>query len=103
MRLDAVLTAFQNAKITLNVEKCSFCVPHGKFLGHLVDGEGLRPDPQKITAIDNFPTPVDVSSLKSFLGLASYYRRFIRQFALMAAPLHQLLKKEVSWEWKPEH
>ncbi|KZS20857.1 Uncharacterized protein APZ42_012348 [Daphnia magna] len=103
MRLEAVLTAFQNSNITLNVEKCSFCVPHVKFLGHLVDGEGLRPDPQKIAAINKFPTPVDVSSLKSFLGLASYYRRFILQFALMAAPLHQLLKKEVPWKWELEH
>ncbi|KZR98262.1 Uncharacterized protein APZ42_006401, partial [Daphnia magna] len=103
MRLEAVLTAFQNSNITLNVEKCSFCVPHVKFLGHLVDGEGLRPDPQKIAAINKFPTPVDVSSLKSFLGLASYYRRFIRQFALIAAPLHQLLKKEAPWKWELEH
>ncbi|KZS16055.1 Uncharacterized protein APZ42_018258 [Daphnia magna] len=103
MPLEAVLTAFQNSKITLNVEKCSFCVPHVKFLGHLVDGKGLRPDPQKIAAINKFPTPVDVSSLKKFLGLASYYRRFIRQFALMAAPLHQLLKKEAPWKWELEH
>ncbi|KZR99966.1 Uncharacterized protein APZ42_003943, partial [Daphnia magna] len=102
-RLEAVLAAFQRAKITLNVEKCNFCVSHVKFLGHLVDGDGLRPDQQKIAALDKFPTPVDVTSLKSFLGLASYYRRFIYQFALLASPLHQLLKKGVTWDWKEKH
>lgn len=86
-RLEAVLAAFQRAKITLNVEKCNFCVSHVKFLGHLVNDEGFRPDPKKIAVLNKFPTPVDITSLKRFLGLASYYRRFICQFALLASPL----------------
>jgi hypothetical protein len=70
-----------------------------RYLGHLIDGNGIRPDPRKLDAIDRFPVPTDTSSLKSFLGIASYYRRFVSSYARLAAPLHYLLKMGVSVRW----
>ena len=96
-RLDAVLTALRAAGLKLNPAKCIFATDSMRYLGHLIDRRGIRPDPRKLEAIDRFPIPRDTSSLKSFLGIASYYRRFILSYARLAAPLHQLLKKGVAW------
>ncbi len=98
-RLDAVLTALGAAGLKLNPAKCTFATDSMHYLGHLIDSQGIRPDPRKLAAIDRFPIPTDVSSLRSFLGIASYYRRFILSYARLAAPLHQLLKKGVKWSW----
>ncbi len=98
-RLGAVLEALQLAGLKLNPMKCCFVTNSMRYLGHVIDYEGIRPDPQKLEAIDKFPTPTDMTSLKSFLGLASYYRRFVQGFARLASPLHHLLKKGVKWNW----
>jgi hypothetical protein len=79
--------------ISLNVAKCQFVVPFGKLLGHIVSANGIEVDPDKITLIVNFPRPTTIRGVRSFVGLASYYRRAIRSFAEIAAPLTKLLKK----------
>lgn len=68
------------------------------FLGHCVGRDGIRPDRTKLEAVDSFAVR-DVASLRSFLGLASYYRRFVPQFAELAHPLHRLLRKSAPWNW----
>ena len=69
------------------------------YLGHVVSREGIRPDPSKTERIKKYPVPEDVSQLRQFLGLASYYRRFVRGFSKIATPLNALLKKDVAFKW----
>ncbi|UYV61247.1 hypothetical protein LAZ67_1004099 [Cordylochernes scorpioides] len=83
-------------------EKTAFITPDGlriKILGHLVDANGIHPDPDKVEAVSKFPRPRNISELKSFLGLCSYYRRFIENFACKARSLHDLLKTEKQFYW----
>ncbi|GFT26452.1 retrovirus-related Pol polyprotein from transposon 17.6 [Trichonephila clavipes] len=73
-----------------------------KILGHLVSSNGVRPDPDKIKAVRNFPTPKNIHDIRSFLGLCSYFRRFIKGFCYLAEPLQSLLKSGVEFHWGPE-
>ena len=68
-------------------------VPYGKLLGHIISADGIGVDPDKITLIENFPRPQTVRGVRSFYGLANYYRRAIASFAEIASPLSKLLKK----------
>ena len=72
------------------------------YLGYRVSGEGLSTDPRKTAAIEKFPTPTDVKSLRSFLGLTSYYRRFVPCFSKVASPLHHLTRKDAPFVWTDE-
>jgi len=63
------------------------------FLGHLVSSKGVATNPEKISAVEDWPVPADVKEVRSFLGLASYYRKFVLAFAALAAPLHALTGK----------
>eukprot|EP00731_Ephydatia_muelleri_P030881 Em0022g395a len=88
-------------------EKTAFVTSHGlfqfrssvKYLGHVVCKEGIKTDPDKIQCIADWLLPIDVRKLKCFLGLVSYYRRFIKNFAQIAAPLHPLSNSGTKWEW----
>ncbi len=83
------------------MNKCEFAINRIKHLGHLIDGEGIQPDPAKLEAVADFPRPETLTQLRSFLGLASYYRRFIRGFAGIVRPMLDLLKKgaDVGSDW----
>ena len=83
----------------LGRDKCEFEKTELAFLGHIVSGNGISPDPSKIEKIRDFPIPKTLTELCGFLGLASYYRRFIQNFSTIAAPLHHLLRKDVPYEW----
>ena len=72
-----VFQRFQSAGLTLRGSKCNIGVQQVKYLGHVFSIKEMEPDPQKTAAVDNWPTPVNVSHLHSFLGLASYYRRYV--------------------------
>ncbi|GFU11781.1 retrovirus-related Pol polyprotein from transposon 297 [Trichonephila clavipes] len=93
IRLRLVLTCLQEAGLKLNSKKCLFAAQEVKILGHLVSSNGVRPDPDKIKAVRNFPTPKNIHDIRSFLGLCSYFRRFIKGFCYLAEPLQSLLKK----------
>ncbi|GFW65638.1 retrovirus-related Pol polyprotein from transposon 17.6 [Trichonephila clavipes] len=102
IRLRLVLKCLQEAGLKLNSKKCLFAAQEVKILGHLVSSNGLRPDPDKIKAVRNFPTPKNIHDIRSFLGLCSYFRRFIKGFCYLAEPLQSLLKSGVEFHWGPE-
>lgn len=70
-----------------------------EYLGHVVSKDGIQPNPDKIRAVTEFPVPKNTKGVRSFLGLANYYRRFIKGFASIAAPLNNLLRKHVRFKW----
>ncbi|UYV72451.1 hypothetical protein LAZ67_9003197 [Cordylochernes scorpioides] len=98
-RIEAVLNCFKKVGLRLNPSKCSFGASKIKILGHQVDQNGIRPDEEKIKAITEFPAPNNLQQVRSFLGLSSYYRRFIRNYADIARPLNALLSKGTKFEW----
>ena len=73
-----------------------------QFFGHIVSKDGLDVDPSKIKAVQNFPVPQSQTEVKSFSGLASYYRRFVPKFAEIARPLHKATETSTKFEWTPE-
>ena len=91
-----VFETLRRAHLKIKLKKCYFCFPNIHFLGHVVGRDGINPDPEKIEKVRNFPVPANVSQLRSALGLFSYYRRFIKEFARIARPLYELLKKRRS-------
>lgn len=102
LRLDEVLTSLASADRTLNTKKCHFAQKSIKVLGRVVSKDGIRPNPDKMYAVANFPRPQHQKSLRSFLGLASYFRRFVRNFSTIASPLNQLLHSGTSFVWSDD-
>ncbi len=90
VRLECVFQKLQAHGLKIEAEKCQFFQRRVKYLGHVVSSEGVATDPAKTEAVTQWPTPKTLKELRSFLGFASYYRRFIPGFAQTAAPLHQL-------------
>ena len=85
--------------LKLKLKKCEFFKETIDYLGHVVSPEGVAPNDKKIQPIIDYPEPRNTKELSSFLGLASYYRKFIRAFAEKAHPLTALTRKNVEWEW----
>ena len=83
-------------------KKCEFAQIEIKFLGYLISKSQIRIDGAKVAAIREWPTLTKVTELRSFLGLANYYRRFIKGYSKVAYPLTDLLMKERKWEWDAE-
>ena len=73
------------------------------FLGFIVNKKGVNVNPEKIKAIREWPTPQNVSDVRSFHGLASFYRRFVPNFSSLASPLNELVKKDVAFCWNEKH
>ena len=99
VNLRAVLERLGQAKLKLKLKKCRFAEAEVEYLGHVVSSKGLATDPRKVESVKNFPRPQDLRSVRSFLGLASYYRRFIPCFSSIASPLYQLTKKDAPFDW----
>ena len=72
-------------------------------MGHAISKQGIGPDPDKVVKVQNFPVPTDVPQLRQFLGLASYYQRFIQNFTAISSPLNTLTKKGVFFQWKTQY
>lgn len=91
--LRSVLTSLKNAGLTLRLSKCQFFMEKVDYLVHEISGEGIQPGVRKTKAVEKFPEPVDVHTIRQFLGLASYFRKYIKDFATIARPLTHLTKK----------
>ncbi|XP_051153378.1 uncharacterized protein LOC127287824 [Leptopilina boulardi] len=101
-KVKRLLQRLKEANLTLQPEKCEFLCREVAYLGHIISSDGVKPNPKKIEAVEHFPTPKTPRNVKQFLGLAGYYRRFIKDFSAKAKPLSNLLKKNVKFEWGPE-
>jgi hypothetical protein len=95
----AVFNALCDARLFGNLEKCTFCTDRVAFLGFLLTTQGIEVDLAKIAAISSWPPPTTVTQVRSFLGLAGFYRRFVEDFGSIAAPLNELTKKDVPFVW----
>ncbi|XP_055584759.1 uncharacterized protein K02A2.6-like [Uranotaenia lowii] len=100
--LKAALQRFQEYGFTMKAEKCSFGSQQIKYLGHLIDKHGLRPDPAKIDVIRNLPPPTDVTGVRSFLGAINYYGRFVPAMRTLRYPLDELLKGNKQFNWSAD-
>ncbi|KRZ67383.1 Retrovirus-related Pol polyprotein from transposon 17.6 [Trichinella papuae] len=101
-RLEGVLSRLQSVGLKIKPEKCQLMRQSVHYLGHVVTQHGVGTDPEKTAAVQKWPTPRCVREVRQFLGLASYYRRFVRNFAGVANPLHALTKKGEKWHWGPK-
>ena len=97
--LQTVIERIEGAGLMLKPTKCRFARQEVEYLGHVVTPEGLKPDRKLVEAITEFSAPTDVNGVRRFLGLASYYRRFIGGFARIAAPLRELTRKNALFKW----
>ncbi|XP_038977863.1 uncharacterized protein LOC120108346 [Phoenix dactylifera] len=99
--LGVVLRLLEKHHFYIKASKCAFAQPELEYLGHFISGEGVRVDQRKIEAMVDWPLPKNISALRGFLGLTGYYRRFVKNYGLIAKPLTAMLKKG-EFEWTPE-
>ena len=101
-RMEEVLKTFKQAGLKIGLEKCQFGRREIKFLGHIINKDGCKPDPKNIEAMKNYPRPTSVKKVRQFIGCCGYYRRFIEHFSEIAAPITELTKKNVKFKWGEE-
>ncbi|EFP06104.1 hypothetical protein CRE_05815 [Caenorhabditis remanei] len=101
--IEEVLQNIAEIGFKVKIEKCKFAQPEVTFLGLLVGRNGVKPNPAKVKSIKEFPVPKTPTGVRAFLGMTNYFRKFIRQFAELAAPLHDLTKKDQQFVWEEKH
>jgi hypothetical protein len=97
-----VLERFRKANLQLQPEKCVFAKERVTYLGFELSSRGIEASPNKVKAVQNFPTTRSVKEVRAFLGLASFYRKLVSHFADIAKPLTQLTKKDKIWDWNQQ-
>ena len=97
--LGQVFQLLRQHTLFVKLSKCNFAEDSVEYLGHIISSQGIITDPKKIQAIQEWPTPTTIKQLRGFLGLAGYYRRFIRNFAEQTHSLNLLLKKNETFQW----
>jgi hypothetical protein len=97
--LSEVAELLRKANLTINVQKSKFLMREIRYLGYIVGEHGLSPDPHKVAAIKEFPTPTSVKQIRRLLGMAGWYRRFIPNFATVTEPLTNLTRKNSRFTW----
>ena len=98
-RLELVFMKLQEAGLTLKPSKCRFGEERLKYLGHIISAEGIAVNPVKIESVVKFPVPRNLTEVRRFVNLCGYYRRFVKNFARLAVPLHALMKKDIPFLW----
>ena len=97
--LEEIFRRLKEANLKLNPKKCCFAKQKVEYLGHVVTPDGVQPNPEKVRVVQDFPVPKNSKQLRTFMGLANYYRRFVKGFSHIASPLNALTKKGVKFEW----
>lgn len=100
--LAKVAQKFRYANLTISPEKSKFCFKRLRYLGHIIDETGIAMDKSRIEAVEKFPAPTCTKEVQRLIGLAGWYRRFIKDFADITAPITELLKKKVKFIWNAE-
>lgn len=98
-KLEKTFQLLTQSKLTLNISKCHFFKTSVEYLGYEINAEGIRPGSAKIEAVQNFPRPSNVHEVRQFVGLTSYFRKFIQNFSIIARPLTNLTRKDCPWNW----
>jgi hypothetical protein len=101
--LRIMLEICRQCQISLNIKKCIFGTPFGILLGHIVCKQGLLVDLAKIAVTVNLPPTKSVRQLRETLGNIGYYRKFIKEYAQMTAPMEKLLKKDTKFQWNEDY
>jgi len=102
-RLQKVFQVFRTVGLKTQISKLQLFKEEIKFLGHIINKEGVKPDEDRIKALKEQPPPTNVSELRSFLGSINYYSRFIKNLQILCSPLHELLTKNRQWKWSKQH
>ena len=102
MHLKKVFQWLREQKLYVKPEKCEFVREQITFLGHKISEGQILMDERKVQVVIGWPAPAKVTELRSFLGLANYYRRFIKGYSKIVSPLTDLLKKDRAWDWDIE-
>jgi len=97
--IEKVLKKLKEVNLMIKLKKCKWCEENIEYLGHIVGKDGLKPDPKKIEKVKKIEVPKTVRDIRSFLGLCSYYRKFVKGFSKIAKPLNELLKKDKEFLW----
>ena len=100
--LQEIFDILHKANLKLKAVKCKFAVDKVKYLGHIVSSEGLKPDDTKLQAIKDYPPPKNLKQVRAFVGLCSYYRRFVPNFSKYSSCLTNLTRKDTPFVWSPE-
>ena len=98
--LSEVLSRLAQAGLQLRQDKCTFMATSVQYLGYQIDAQGIDPTQAKVKAIKQAPTPSNVSELKAYLGILTYYSKFLPNLSTVLAPLYELLKKDKKWTWQ---
>ena len=97
-----VLEILRKHRFYAKLQKCQFMTNQLLYLGHIISTEGLKPDPAKLSALQNWKTPMNVHDVRSFLGFGNYFRKFVQAYSTLVLPLTELTKKDVPFEWTPK-
>ena len=95
-----VFSRLQGADLRVNWSKCEWLLPEVEYLGYILGNGLLKPDPKKVAAMVEWPTPTSVKEIRSFLGTVGYYRKFVYRYSFLASPLFELTKEKNPWIWQ---
>ena len=97
--IEEVFKRLKQAGLKLRPNKCKFALRQIKYLGHIINSDGIMPDPEKVAAVREYPVPKSLKDLRAFLGLSGYYRKFVKDYAKISIPLYALTKKGIKYVW----
>ena len=101
--LRAVFQRLEQYSLKVKLKKCAFAQPQLRYLGHVISAEGVHTDPNTVDKVRDWPRPGTAKEVRKFLGLAGYYRKFVRNYGVISRPLTNLLKKNIVFVWTSLH